>query len=291
METKDFHIKTSDGRDLVIWKDSPEKISRHPVLICGGFSTRMSVLSPIVSYILKNQANAYRIDYLDHVGLSDGEIKDFGLNSMNISIDSALSLIQELEPDQNISILAISLGAVGAILSSANNPRIASIGCMVGVMDVRKTLHRVFKEDYYAWDFSSLPEVVDFDGFDIDPRPLWKEHSELKNADISYIKNALSVIRAPIFNIVASEDKWLDLSEVKDAFSAPGEGLREIIEIPYAGHELARNPIALRLSLRELISRIFYQGKIDAVTEPSFDEIADLKILDRRRSKASMIKT
>jgi esterase/lipase len=284
METSDFNLKTADGRNIVVWQNMAEYPSKQSILICGGFSTRMSLLSPIVAYILKNNANVYRVDYLDHVGLSDGEIRNFGFESMSMSIEAALSLMKQREQNRNISILSISLGAVGSLFVAAKNSWIQSIGCLVGVMDVKKTMHRVFENDYYDWEYESLPAYLNFLGHEIDPRTFWTEHSKTRNADISLIKKALSEIKSPVFNLVALEDRWLDIKEVQEAFSAEGGGPREIIEMQYAGHELARNPIALRLSLKHLVSRFFYNGSMESVLEPSFDEIADLKISDRKRS-------
>ena len=267
MTSRSFHIEAPDGRRIAVWRDAPENPCRGPVVICGGFARRMSSMSSVAAYALNNGAVVYRFDSLDHIGLSDGVIADFSLTSMQESLDATLALVAELEERRPISLIATSLAAAPGIRSAVDNPHVAALACLVGVVDVRRTLERVFGVDYYAWEYEQLPQNVRFERYDIDPHKLWLEHRHARWADFSQVKAALSQLTIPIVNLVASEDQWLTMDEVSEAFAAPGGGQRDIVELPYGGHELARNPVAVRLALRHIMARILCDGDLDAVVE------------------------
>ncbi|TGK06405.1 acyl transferase [Leptospira fletcheri] len=285
MNAMDFLIKNREGRKLIAWQDSLPEPTNPPVLICGGFSRRMSTLSALACYLLKNGANVYRFDYLDHVGLSEGEILDFTIASMEKSLESVLPWVSALEGETKINLLAISLGAVPAVFQAVKNPNIAALGCLVGVVHARSTFERVFGTDYYSWEFDRLPDTIVFEGHKLNPRGLWQENLKTGVADFPAMKDALSKLSVPVMNLVASEDQWLTLEEVNEAFSVPGGGGREIVDLPYGGHELARNPLALRLAMKHMIAGFFYDGDISRVSDPSFEEIADFRVADRNRSR------
>jgi pimeloyl-ACP methyl ester carboxylesterase len=285
MTAQNYQITTPGGRQVAVWRDSPPLPRHRPVIVCGGFARRMSAMSAVVAYALHNGATVYRFDSLDHIGLSDGVIRDFTLTGMQQSLDATLHLVAGLE-QQPVSVIATSLSALPCIRSAADDASIAMLACLVGVVDLRRTLERVFGIDYYSWPFERLPASIRFERHDIDPRGLWLEHVSAQWADFSVIKRALSRITIPVFNLVALEDEWLTLGEVSEAFSAPGGGRREIVELPYGGHELARNSVAVRLAMRHIMARLLYGGDLDAVAEPGFDEIGDFRVADRRRGHA-----
>ncbi|PJZ70485.1 acyl transferase [Leptospira perolatii] len=287
--SNNLQVKSFRDRNIALWSDIVLEPRNHSVLICGGFSRRMSGLGSLAAYLLTNGSSVYRFDYLDHVGLSDGVIRNFTIESFHDSLTSVLEKVADLENGKSISILAVSLGAVPAIQLSVDNSMINGIGCLVGVVDPKTTFERVFGTDYYDWRFEDLPETIRFEGYDIDPRGLWTEQKEKGSANFSLIKSALEKLSCPIVNLVASEDQWLTMSEVREAFSVPGGGRREIVELPYGGHELSRNPLALRLAMRHIIARLLYDGNLEMVEEPSFDEIGDLRVSDRKRARSSAL--
>ena len=74
------------------------------------------------------------------------------------------------------------------------------------------------------------------------------------------------------------------LDEVKAAFAAPGGGRRELVELPFGGHELSKNPVALKLVMGRIIAHVL-GADAEQLIAPGFEEIADLRVADRARAQ------
>lgn len=290
MKSSEHWIKAPDGRRIAVWHDRPEEERHRPILIANGFARRMSEMSSLAAYALANGAPVYRFDALDHVGLSDGVILNYTLTTMQQSLDATLGFIAGAEGGRPVSLIAISLSAVPAILSAADSSMVASLACLVGVVDARRTYERVLGADYLSWPYQEVPETVQFERHDVDPRGFWREHDRTRVADAGLLQAALTRLRAPILNMVGLEDEWVTLEEVRRAFTAPGGGKREIVELTHGGHEIARNPVALRIVMRHIIAWTLYGKNVETVREPNFDEIADFRVADRERARAHATK-
>ena len=115
MNRANLHTRARDGRRVAVWRDALAARPTRAVLLCPGFARRMSELAFPVAYALNNGAAVYRYDCLDHVGLSDGTIRDFSLSSMRDSMEAALALAQKTDRDLPVSVVAISLSALPAL--------------------------------------------------------------------------------------------------------------------------------------------------------------------------------
>ena len=69
-------------RRVAVWRTGTREAEAPVVLVAPGFARRMRHMAPVALYLASAGFKVYRCDYLDHVGLSDGEIYDFTMTTM-----------------------------------------------------------------------------------------------------------------------------------------------------------------------------------------------------------------
>lgn len=251
----------------------------------------MRQVGPIALCLVRNGATVYRFDSLDHVGLSDGEIVDFSVSATFESWRAAVECAREIEGRRRVRLVALSLSAVSAFRLAAQDQDVESILAVGGVVNGVRTLERVLGVDYSAWTLPDLPHRYELGGYEIDPRPLWLDHHQTGCMGFDHIVGDLSRVRAAVANYVATEDPWVDIEDCRSAFARAASGERLIVELPYTGHDLGRNPIAINTVLTELTRMAVTDGQLAAAAQrevvmPGFDEVLELRIAERAREKS-----
>ena len=283
MRTERVDAQSPDRRRVVIWRSVLDERPGAPVVVIGtGFGRRMRDSGSIAHYLASNGAVVYRFDGLDHVGLSDGSIRDFCLASAFSALVATVATARQREGVDAVTLVPVSLSALAAFRYAATHDDIAGIVALLGVVDGRKTLARVFGEDYTVLPSNELPETVRFERHDIDPRRLWEECRQGGWFAASDVTASLSQVPVAVTNIIARDDEWVDEADVRAVFDQSSHaGPRRVVELQCASHGLARNPAALRLVLSELTAEVVHLER-DAVCEPTFEQLLDIRTAERR---------
>lgn len=279
VEVRDAAISLPNGRRVAIWRsgaDSPAQPGRVAI-VAPGFARRMRNVAPFARYLVDNGFVVYRCDYVDHVGLSDGEIWDFTLTGMYESLAALHAHVVEVERAAP-AIVAASLSARACFRLAAQKSEIAGIAAIVGVVDTRYTLERVFEHDYSAQapEEYGEEEYAFFEGKKIQCRRFtgdWRDGGWL---DVEGAENDIANAKCPIVNFCGSSDDWVDVAEVKRVFDR-GSSSRRVVELPFVGHELSKNPVAAQTILREVTrSALDFTGAEDTrhVVETPFTSLA-----------------
>lgn len=290
MKTERLDALTASGRRVAVWRSLPD--SPRPgcpvAVLNAGFARRMRDVGGIALSLVRNGAIVYRFDSIDHLGLSDGPIADFGLTAMTESLRAAAALARAEEDRDSIQIIALSLANLAAYRVAALDGGIDRIMAISGVVNGLRTLETVLGQDYSKVPYDDLPERVRVLGHDVDPRPLWHEAQDTRILAFADTVDDLKKIAAPIANCIAMDDPWVDIEDCNHAFAEGDGGERLIIKLPYSGHDLGRNPVAVTTILERMAKMVvspptWHDVDAESVTLPGFDELLELRVAERDR--------
>jgi pimeloyl-ACP methyl ester carboxylesterase len=272
-----------DGRPVAVWRTGNSDPDAPVVLLAPGFARRIRHMAPVALYLGANGFRVYRCDYLDHVGISDGDIHDFTMTSMYDSLRATLELIEQCESRAPV-VVAASLANRAAIRLLARDGGPAGLIGIVGVVDTRKTLGKVFD---LTWDqvlAEGYPEYVEFEHKRIRGESWWKDWHAGDWISLESTIAELREVAQPVVNFCGSADDWVALSDVQRAFELGDGGPRRLVELPYVEHELSTNPVAGQTVVREVIRlavELAGAGGEGAPVEPDFEQITVQSVYER----------
>jgi pimeloyl-ACP methyl ester carboxylesterase len=251
-EISQFTVELPDGRPVVVWRsgnngDNPKRVA----IVAPGFMRRMRSTALTARFLVDNGFTVYRCDYADHIGLSSGDIWDFTLSTMYESLVTLYRYVLAAEATPP-AIVAASLSARSAFRLAAEHQEVAGIAAIVGVVDTKFTFTRVFGEDFSPLIGVDIGErSASFEGKEIYGRTFLQDWAEGKWRLVADTQADLARVSCPIVNFCGTSDDWVDISTVAEVFDG-GSELRRIVQLPFVGHELAKNPVAAQAILREV---------------------------------------
>ena len=290
MQTERFDTYTGQGRRVAVWRSVPATphLDSPVIVLNAGFARRMRDVGGIALCLVRNGAIVYRFDSIDHLGLSDGGIVGFNFSGMTESLRAAIELARSMENRRRVRLVALSLSNLAAYRLAAEDSGIDRIMAISGVVHGVRTLETVLGHNYAKVKYEDLPERVPVFGHEIDPRPLWLDHRETGCFTFDNAVDQLTMITASVANCIADDDPWVDIDECHLSFTKGAGGDRMIIKLPYSGHDLGRNPVAITAILQKMTRLAVGTGSLREadslpVELPGFDELLELRIAERSR--------
>ncbi|MFE9913399.1 alpha/beta hydrolase family protein [Streptomyces clavifer] len=284
MLTEHYDVKTASGRTVGVWRsyDESTRGSGRVVVMAPGFGQRMRSGGALALMMVRNGATVYRFDSLDHVGVSEGEIANFCLTSLNESLSAAVDSACRTEGADSVTVVATSLAALAALHHAVDEQRTSGIVLMLGVVDGRNTLLNVIGDDYLDVPVDTLPPTVMIDKYEVDPRAIHREHPVVDWWDAHSTVTALAALDIPVWNFAAIDDDWVQISDVHKVFAEAGRDPAEhVVEVEFSGHALLRNPVALKSLMTEVTRRVIGAGPEAEPEIPSFEEMVALRGTER----------
>lgn len=282
-EVDQLEGRAGADRHVAVWRTGTRDPDAPVVLVAPGFARRMRHMAPVALYLASAGFNVYRCDYLDHVGLSDGEIYNFTMTAMYDSLRATLRAIEERE-ERHPLIVAASLANRAAIRLLAENVGAIGLVGIVGVVNSRKTITKVFGEDWIAMPDEQIPPYAEFERKRVCGETWMRDWNAGNWVTMEGTIDELRRISQPVANFCGSADDWVEIADVERAFAIGDGGPRQLIELPYVEHELSSNPIAGQTVMREVVRIAAAQAGIDDInqpTEPSFEQIAHQIVNER----------
>lgn len=282
-------VKLADGRKIVVWRNAPVKPTAGRVaIVASGFLRRMRHSAMITRYLVENGFVVYRADYIDHVGLSDGEVLDFTMSAMGTTLEALHSLLLEREQVESCAIVCSSLALLPSIRLARTRGGVAGIAAIVGVIDTRYTLERVFGVDWGAspWDSYSDDVLANFENKKIRVRTFVKDWTAGGWMNNEEAVADLAAIDCPVVNFCGSSDDWVDIAQTRKLIEQdPGRPGNQVVELPFVGHELSRNLVAAETILREVTraaADFCHPGNSVEIATPAFSAITSQVPYERR---------
>ncbi|MFF0487653.1 hypothetical protein ACFYTQ_01385 [Nocardia sp. NPDC004068] len=290
-ERLDVHI--SDGRRVAVWRSTSGDPGGPVVVISAGYARTMRSAGAIALCLVRNGCTVYRFDSVNHLGLSDGEIVDFNLEDLDESFRAVIDLARRTERVHEVRLVVLSIAAAAAYKIAVEDPGIDRIVGLSGVVNGVRTLKVACGEDYSVYTQAELPPLVHVDGHDVEPTRLWQAMQPGGGLTPELITARLAEISVPVVNCVATGDTWVDIDDCRQAFTATRDNApRILVELPFNGHDIAKNPAAVKLVLEELTRYIAgptpgHDGPPEfEVTFPGFEELLQTRTGERDRAVA-----
>ncbi len=253
METERLDATAADGRLVAVWRSHGPGAGGPVIVLAPGFCRTMRHMGAVALTLVLNGAVVYRFDPIDHLGLSDGDVRNFTISGVSASLDAVVDLAVTREAVDQVTVLAASLLARPAIRVASRTPEVTRLVLLAAVVDVRYTLRTVLGEDYGTWARADLPAEVTFERHQIDPVPLWEDVLANRWGDRDGTIDELCAIDEPVVAVHATDDEWSRIEDVQLALDRSAAfGPRDLYQLPFAEHDLGGNLAAMPLVLRQL---------------------------------------
>lgn len=268
-------------------KETPSGANPFVVIPPGYGETKRGTLS-VAYYLAKNGFRVLRYDATNHVGESDGEILNATLSGFKDDLTATLDYVAQTFEIHRVGVVASSLAKRVAIKAAAEDKRIALLVGIVGVVDLQDTLRAVYKEDMIQECLEGKRwGVTDVLGFEVSGRFLETAIAD-RYHDLQSTKEDMSKLDIPVVFLVAENDVWVRLDQVKIVLEAPRRSLGEMVVIPEALHHLEENPQNAKVALKQIVASCckylkFDPVNLDGVMEPSLREIAVQNRIEKDR--------
>lgn len=292
MRFAESRLALGDGREIFIWYNRPhgDEALRGTILLAPGFCRRMYNLSSMALYLVANGFEVYRYDPLNHLGPSTGELADFTMSSGQESMERVLDWLATEHGITSLGMVATSLSARIAYRLVGLRPALRYLVTAVGVTHLQDTLHRVFGVDHMAQPVHELPPTVSFeDKYEITTYPFATDAHEHGWNHAATTRAELDRVHVPIAAFIARNDDWVLEREVEEALDLAHRPERQLYKLEGTGHNLGQNPRVAQAMLCEMTRSVMalaggHEELPVLPREPSFEEITEHLIYERRRS-------
>jgi len=243
------------GRRLVGYIDSVsgKRSSKHAVVVIPGYAeTKRDYLSTAY-YLACNGFLVFRFDCPNQLGESDGQVLYFKPSDVEIGLNAAIDHIELSCAVNKIGVIASSLSGRMVFKSAYYDKRIAYIIALTSIVDLRKTLFTLYKEDLVAeYKKGSRWGALDILGFEVKDDFI-NEVISKKYEDLNTTIDDVKKLRIPIAFIAAGNDAWVDCDDVKKVFNKAGHKGSKLIKMDSAMHQIQENP---RLAQKVVIQMV-----------------------------------
>jgi pimeloyl-ACP methyl ester carboxylesterase len=285
-QVEEIRHRTAGGNAVAIWRSAPEDgaESRGTVILLPGFGRRMRHYAVIARQLTQNGLTVYRLDHPNHIGLSDGIIANFTLSGVEEGLRATLELVRTTERSAGTVIVAASLSFRVAIRHAVTADLSGIVG-VVGVVNPRQTLARVFGVDLFDVTPDGAPRDVEFEGHRVTSSVFAPDCLDNDWLELEDTAADLRCVQSPVTNLCGSSDEWVLVADVRQAFASGVAKGRVVVEMPYVEHELAKNPVAVNSMLAELTRRVWTycdpKSPANEMIELTFDEMAEQIVFER----------
>lgn len=265
----------------------PVRPSLGLVLMPSSYSKQIRHYAILSAYLNRHGFDTFRFDLTNHVGMSDGEIRQFSMSSMVDDIKAVVSAeagtSSVAAAGYGVSMVAFSLSARAAIRAWAELDRAEQLVLVMPVVNPRATLLEAAGVDVFAQRFldgvRAGDGVLEVMGYDVG----WEfgvDGLASRLADLADTAEDLDAVSAPIATIFGSADEWVVADEVTSVLRLDQFPERTTLLIEGASHDLAHNPPVLRLLTEAMLAVL--DPSIATVEHMSFDEAVAVTKQERR---------
>lgn len=237
-------------------------------------------------YLVANGFRVLRIDSTDSIGESDGGMLDYSMITAKEDIQAALDYLEKEWNQNKTSVISTSLAVRQTIKACREDQRINFAIGLVGVVDLQKTLNRIYGEDVIdklARGESLASEIVNTFGFDMSVEGL-------RSAILGSMHNIETTIEdlkrssTPTLLYFSEKDPWVQFDDIDV------QHLENVEKRYIAGgmHELRESPSVVRNLIRSVVFDLkkYHFGQAGSnVIEPDLREITKQNRIEKERFK------
>ena len=200
-------VPVLDGH-VVIHRSPPIGAAHGRCLVVPPFGVPARWLSPLTDAISHLGMEAISFDPRDHVGDGSGTINDYRVSQV---AEDCAPLIDEVAPT---CVLAVSLGARGALRALARSDAELDIVLVTPVVALRSTLSRILGRDWFAAAVDELPQLMPVLDHEVCSQTFRSDCLEHGFLERDGTVADLAAARGRIHLIAGSADPWIDRNAV-----------------------------------------------------------------------------
>ncbi|MEM1223230.1 MAG: methyltransferase domain-containing protein, partial [Verrucomicrobiota bacterium] len=240
-------------------------------------------------FFVANGFKVLRFDQTNHIGESDGSIDQFTLPGVVEDILSVVAYVDGYFEPEEIVLVTLSLSARCGIRACTQDSRISRLICLVGMVDMDKTLKSIYNRDIFGeFEKGAKWSKIDILGFEIEAANFYNSMVAADMQDLSGSLKDASRITIPVLHVFAERDQWVCREDVKAVISLCAQG--EIFDLPLVGHEINENAGAAEIAFKAITEyamqglRIQNQG----IMQPDKKVLLAQNKLERSRLKEAL---
>lgn len=233
--------------------------------------------------LVANGMSVLRFDLTNHIGESEGDMPKFTLPGAVSDIVASIEYLERKHGATDIIVVASSLSARCALRAAVLTPRLSRVVCLVGVVNLQRTICEVYKEDifgtYVAGRRWGLTDIL---GFNIEAEHFMQAAIDADLHDGAGTIRDLERLQVPIEYFYAEKDAWVSFEEVNAMFR--GRAHCRLHPVPGAMHELRENPKAADRVYRTVVARCLDRDvRSHAVVVPPLQAVLEQNRVERIR--------
>ncbi len=226
-------------------------------------------------HLVANGLNVLRFDQTNHVGESAGRMQDFTLPGAVEDILGCYDFLETRGYAREAVLVSNSLSARCAFRAAVTERRISRLVSVVGVVNMRRTLHAVYNEDIFGTFLAGRHwGLTDILGFDINGEIFLRTAVDSRMHDLEGTIDDIARLRVPLAYFHAANDAWVDQEEVVRAMR--DQPLARVVAVEGAMHEVRENPRAAESVFRRVVWACLDGGEFPG------EEAAGLRAPDMR---------
>lgn len=241
-------------------------------------------------FFVENGFQCLRYDNTDNIGDSEGRIANASLSKMENDLVSVLNFVEQSFAPKKIGIVASSLSARVVLKLAGEDKRINAVASVVGVINIQETLKAIYQEDLIRKTVEGKIKRKKIDAFGFEVNANLKETIKDNYHSLETSIEDVRKIDIPIIFLVAENDVWVKLDDVKKVFDSVASSYKEIHFISGGMHQLNENPKLAELAARQtaqyfLRHLVGKQVKLEKIFGPNIREVAIQDRVERERSR------
>jgi SAM-dependent methyltransferase len=230
--------------------DSPP--SGWMLVLPGYGETKTDVLAEAY-FLARNGFHTLRFDFSDHVGESDGDILTTSLTKLTSDILSATDYLFDRFGPVKLGAVARSLASRALIRAAREDHRLQLVINLVSIVDVRKTLRAIYREDHFARRYRGHRNgIMDVLGFQVDADNFLRSASEDNFENLNDTIDDVRHLSVPTIFFAADQDVWVELNDVRHVFNEVAASDKELYILKDSMHTIHENPQLARQVLKHI---------------------------------------
>ena len=257
------HIKSSRvslhnrfGQAIMAYHDYPTDtdLSTLPmVVLAPGYGETKRDYLTLAYFFACNGFHVIRYDHTNHVGESQGTHFDISLSSMKYDFQAVVQFVRQQWPQGPVIGVASSLSARVALKAEAEEPALALLVLLVGIVDVQQSVATVHQEDVFAnYLNGQIQDSANILGFNVGQQFLCDAVTN-KFSTLNTTLDDVKALRTPVMYVSAGKDAWIERHALDTFKQAIDSHSSKWVDVPEALHRLQENPKVARSTYRQII--------------------------------------
>ncbi|MDH5428097.1 MAG: methyltransferase domain-containing protein [Nitrospirota bacterium] len=256
IQSSKISLNNRASATIIAYHDYPidQDLSTLPIVVLApGYGETKRDYLTLAYYFACNGFHVIRYDHTNHVGESQGRHFDISLSSMKHDFQSVVEFAHQQWPQGPVIGVASSLSARVALKAEREEPALALLVLLVGIVDVQQSVATVHQDNVFAnYLTGQIQDSANILGFNVGRQFLCDAVTN-GFATLDTTLNDVETLTTPVMYVSAGKDAWIEHQALATFKQAIDSRLSKWLDVPEALHRLQENPKVARNTYRQII--------------------------------------